>query len=243
MNKKDIVYPLGNGSEWDDNEIRYSLRSIEMYLKNYGRIFIIGCFPDFLKESENLIHIPFEDVQGKPSTNIRNKILAACNDERVSDDFAVMNDDYYFTQLVDISNYPYYYDNTLENAISRTVGNWYREYLVNTEALLFNPGVMRPLNFDVHTPIVYNKQYFELMCEKIEDKEQVVIRSIYCSMYNTGGFNINDTKLRGSPPPNDVDRKIKNFHVFSTGDWCLRGDSYVKKVITEMFPNKSSFEK
>ena len=29
----DIVYCLGNGSKWDNNELRYSLRSVERYCK------------------------------------------------------------------------------------------------------------------------------------------------------------------------------------------------------------------
>ena len=38
----DVVYILGKGSVWKDNEIRYSLRSIEKHLTGFDRVFIVG---------------------------------------------------------------------------------------------------------------------------------------------------------------------------------------------------------
>jgi len=38
----DVVYPLSNGSHWDNNELRYSLRSLEKYALNLGRVFVVG---------------------------------------------------------------------------------------------------------------------------------------------------------------------------------------------------------
>ena len=43
----DIVYILGNGSKFNNEEIRYSLRSLEKFV-NFDRVFIVGECPKFL---------------------------------------------------------------------------------------------------------------------------------------------------------------------------------------------------
>ena len=47
-NRTDVVYPIGQGSSWKNNELRFSLRSIEKYGINVGKLFIVGELPDFL---------------------------------------------------------------------------------------------------------------------------------------------------------------------------------------------------
>jgi len=59
----DIVYVLGSGSEWDDNEIRFSLRSVEKYLTGVGNVYIIGKKPNFLKD---IIHRSVPDSYKEP---------------------------------------------------------------------------------------------------------------------------------------------------------------------------------
>ncbi len=56
IEKIDLVYILGKGSKWSDNEIRFSLRSIEKYF-DYRKIFIIGEKPESLLESRIYRHM------------------------------------------------------------------------------------------------------------------------------------------------------------------------------------------
>ena len=60
----DVVYILGTGSTSNDNEIRYSLRSIEKYLIGFNVVYIVGECPKFLK---GIIHLDFRPTkkQGK----------------------------------------------------------------------------------------------------------------------------------------------------------------------------------
>jgi hypothetical protein len=68
MKPIDIVYVLGTGSNWSDNEIRFSLRSVFKNLTNIGQIFIVGEKPAGLK---GFIHIDHPDEF--PSTNADGK--------------------------------------------------------------------------------------------------------------------------------------------------------------------------
>ena len=64
-NLVDLVYVLGKGSRWQDNELRFSLRSVSKNLSNVGQIFIVGQIPDFVK---NCVHVPVPIFSTRPST-------------------------------------------------------------------------------------------------------------------------------------------------------------------------------
>ena len=49
MTPVDLVYPLNKlCSHWRNQELRYSLRSVEKFVKNYRNIYIIGDKPKYL---------------------------------------------------------------------------------------------------------------------------------------------------------------------------------------------------
>src|SRR5688500_13559340 len=94
-----IVIPLGHGSHWGNTELRYCLRSVEKHLTGYGDVIIIGEKPAWLR---NVIHIPFDEGPAPKSfekeRNIFNKIMVACNDDRVTDSFLFMPADHLMLQ-------------------------------------------------------------------------------------------------------------------------------------------------
>ena len=68
-----VVYPLGTGSKWQNNELRYSLRSLSK-ISGIGDVFIVGEKPDWVR---NVIHIPCKDVPFRKEYSIYTKIMAA----------------------------------------------------------------------------------------------------------------------------------------------------------------------
>src|SRR4051812_2193913 len=103
----DVVYPFGKGSLWKNNELRYSLRSLEENCIGVKNVFVIGQNPEFL--SDKVIHVPYQDIYTNKSRNIMSKIHWICNDRRVSDNFVMLNDDYFFLQQINLAEYPYYW--------------------------------------------------------------------------------------------------------------------------------------
>src|SRR5688500_2320198 len=119
--KTSIVIPLaanGFGSRNNDIELRYCLRSIETHLSGYGDIFLIVHKPKWVK---NVMHIPAEDEQRTwwKERNIYRKILLACEDPRVSDDFLFMNDDHYLLSDFVAGEFPYYREGTISDYLGR----------------------------------------------------------------------------------------------------------------------------
>lgn len=232
----DVVYALGTGSIHNNNELRYSLRSIAKHLKNYRSIYIIGECPAWVN---NVFHVPYKDNDYK-EVNILNKIVRACNIEQLSDNFLFMNDDHFFIQDVDAEKYPYYHSGDLQNAImNRETGQAYRHTLHNTKNVLSKID-KSTTHFDVHTPIIYNKKKFLELAANVNFKQthSMVIKSMYCNYHGIKGEQIEDLKINRKLDFNSFINKLHDRNAFSIGD-----AGYNPDVFNYLYPVESKYEK
>lgn len=111
----DILYVNGLGaySVNDNIELRYSLRSIEKFGKNIGRVYVVGYCPEWL--SDEVIKIPrdgqmFDDIRDEwhKAANIGDNIYYAIDNSDIGDEFLVSMNDHFYIAEVDFDNYPYY---------------------------------------------------------------------------------------------------------------------------------------
>lgn len=244
----DIVCPLGKNSKWFDNELKYSLRSIEKFGKNIGRIFIIGEYPDFLLAeflSCDLYHIPSTDKYGH-ERNIHEKIKIACLDERISENFLFWNDDFFLTQEIDLEQYPYYENGTLRNQIDKRIRfDGYRFSLQNTEDFLRQRGLFTMMH-DIHCPIIYNKKKYLNLMEQVDwtARGGYVIKSLYANYYKEKIVFMEDLKFTESIGLDEIKTKIKDRHIFSIADTVMMCPSKTMKTfLEESYSNKSKYEK
>jgi hypothetical protein len=93
----DFVYICRSGQ---NEELRYSIRSVVKYFKS-SEIWVVGGKPDWY--SGNYIFV--EDI-GNKFYNINNCYKNIINDNRISNDFIIMNDDFFL--LSNNNNYRYY---------------------------------------------------------------------------------------------------------------------------------------
>ena len=175
------------------------------------------------------------------------KILKACDNEDISDNFMFWNDDFFLLKNVDALNYSFYYAGDLKNAIPKNQNNWYQDYIVETIEELkkrdFNTG-----NFDIHCPIIYNKYKFKIATTPYDFNKKLIIKSIYCNTLGIQGHFMDDCKVKGRTSKWRLQQKIKDRHIFSIGNKCLipypgEAESSVKILLQELFPNKSKYEK
>ncbi len=224
----DIVYSIKKGgSRWGDNELRYSLRSIEKHLKNYRNIYLIGYKPDWI---QNVIHIEAKDDNPIPDNNILNKLYKACDHPDISDSFLFFNDDHFLLQDFDAPNFPYFYWATLKTFL-RNRKDGYGMRVRNTMKYLVGNGKPEK-HFDIHYPIIYEKAKFKPCFEKLPvTYHGYVIKSIYANTLEIGGASIPDCKY--TTPPNSVNI------CFSTHP---KPSPIVCKWLEERFPDKSRYE-
>lgn len=185
----DIVYVLGNGSKVYDLEIKYSLRSLERHMVDKGKVFIIGQCPLFLK---NVIYIPYLETEILPERNILQKINLACFDDRISDDFLLMNDDFFALEDFSGADLPFY-------CHIKGVGN-----------------ILIPLNFAVHMPYRINKKMW-LSCPFPEKAPNgFSLRSFYLNYYKAPAVFHPDPILRIGLTKETFEEQTKQWDFFSS---------------------------
>lgn len=233
----DLVYPLGTGSVWDNNELRYSLRSVVENVKDLENVWIIGERPDWLT---NVRYLPVKDMFDRPTKNTFHKLQSVCREPDLSDDFLWMNDDFFILKPTPVAEFPYFYKGVLPSGIrkSRLLAI---ESPVNTvNYLQFHKLTM--LDYRVHCPIRFNKQ--KILDLPVAENEFGVVntRAVYGNYYKVGGVEHKENfmPVHGNVP--------------ELQSWCEKHDwaSVIsltaknwgfRKFMSERFPNPSQFEK
>lgn len=234
----DIIYPLRHaGSHWDNNELKYSLRSVEKHLTGVRNIWVIGERPKWINPA-NLNHRFHVDESIFPARNIYLKIKSMCQHPEISENFLFMNDDHFFTHDFVASEIPYYYTGDLREIKNNTT---YQETINNTIRTLENRNRLT-LNFDTHTPIIYNKEKFlKTTSEYFWTKDHAYcIKSIYCNTLKIEGVNIEDGKFRNPKGDEQLDHWLSKHKIFSIEDTAINRD--LEKRFETLYPTKSKYE-
>jgi hypothetical protein len=241
----DVVYVLGTGSRWNDNEIRFSLRSLEKNLKEFRNIYVVGECPEFL---QNVIHVPAVDIF-EPAINadgnIITKVLAACECEGLSDDFLFINDDHLVLQPVAAADVP-----ALHKGDMTTFSpdywklNYWRDRLKRTMQVL-KEHYYTTLHFDCHTPIVFNKHIFPEIMRRFNYSDGIgyTMKSLYGNvMYSDGEFLTDQKKKIFKNYRLDEIRRMLSAPMFmSFNDQGL--NQALKWWLIDNFPGRSRYEK
>ncbi len=226
----DVVYAFAYTPQSKTKQLVYSLRSIEKHLKGFRNVYIIGADPAL----PNTIHIPATDLKS-PATNIKDKLLIACNHPDISEDFLYISDDHYLLQDQEISTYPNYISGMLLD-LARIQKNAYKQYVANTARLL-GGGV----NYNVHAPIIYNKaKLIEAVNKYPWNQLGFIMKSLYGNVHNLPGTTLADLKISRNIPIEEMMGKISGRPVFSSGkEWEAKN---VGLLLAQLFPDKSKFE-
>jgi len=213
----------------DGLELQYSLRSIDKYLTGFTNLIIIGRPPEWYNGqfclSENSI--------GRKQYSIYQKILMACNWDNVTDNFVFFNDDHFLLQPLQVSDIKYWNNGWLANEYARGLSSRYSETVQRT--LGFMPDA---LNFDIHTPIIYNKAKFKTLFTGKEN--EICIKSYYCNSLQLDGVFMGDCKIDQLLSKEGIYSHIDGKLFFSTGSNAIREP--MKLVLEELYPVKSRWE-
>lgn len=196
MQSIDLVYVLGSGSAWQNNEIRYSLRSVHENLQGVRNIFVIGENPGVF--SENVRHIYFPDeLRHNADGNMARKIIRACQEDDLSDDFLFMNDDFIINKPITASEIPWINKGDMAK---RPVSHWnntlYRRRLFRTFDILRKRG-LPTIQYDYHAPMLMNKHSFiEVMSNfNYEDDIGYTFRSLYGNFMRLPSVSLDGQKV------------------------------------------------
>lgn len=227
----DVVYPVRPGESND--ELRYSLRSLEVNFPKADKVWVVGFKPSWLRGVE------FIDGNDGPNghANVYRNVLKAMRHPGVSDDVVVFNDDFFV--LDPIAEVQTLYRGTMDEHLSlprlRVKGNnWWKDSLTITKVCLQAVGVSKPLSYELHVPMPCKKGLMRETLERFADvtpDNPPQWRTLYGNLHVTGAVQSQDSKVFRTgrfPRP-----------YLSTSDAVWRQFS---RRIMAMFPDPSRFE-
>lgn len=216
-----FVYICRDG---DNEELRYSIRSVIKHFPE-ANILLVGGKPSwysgpFIKLSD----------QGNKFESIVNCYKEICKLDSIGD-FILMNDDFFILKRPD--SFEHLYDGTLAKKIQRHTNRYglskYSRILSHANTTLKKMGIESPLNYDIHTPMLFNKE----MLSEILDLS-LAPRSLYGNIFGVGGKNIEDVKVYKYSDNADM-----NSIYLSTEDNSFKR---VSERLSEMFNEKTDYE-
>lgn len=217
-----IVYTVGRGSSWGDNELRISIRSM---VKNtpVKRIVIVGHKPEWLTGVE---HIPMKDGPFK-QRNIHLKTLAACD---TVEDFINVHDDHFVLRPTDFRTY--YHGGLIKE---RRFNGSYGRAVMNTKN-----QIPDGLYYDLHIPMKMNGPAYKQIMSRYDWSKEYVVRSLYGNNAGIEGVRLPDCKVRDFMRRSAIEKYIQDRTFLSVGDAGLSVD--MKRLLFEMFPEPSKYE-
>ncbi len=214
-----VMYPLTNTLDY--RELKYSLRSVEKHLTGYEVVIVGEQMPDWIT-GVTWIHVP--DIKMRKQLSIKKNIVAALN---YSDRIFFMNDDIFLLQETNPYHYPYYFNGSLKPQTEAGTMQ-----LINELKVLGKPTD----HFDIHTPIVYKKDFIEVVENFTDD---TVIKSMYANYLGKIGTPLTDMKISRPVAPEAIRLSIRDRPCFSTG---MGGLGSALQVLQELFPEPSKYE-
>ena len=229
----DVVIPYKKGRSTE--ELRFCLRSVEKNFPFIGRVFIIGELPEWA--SDEIIHIPSEQRHDK-STNVKASHRIAANDERISDNFILMNDDMFVMR--ELQEIPLWHGTTMSEFFAlfgtKVPNSYYTDLIKRTLSIV--PHDLP--HWELHTPMVLNKSKLKYALD-LTEVMRTMSRTIYGSLYLHGkGEYHQDVKIyqvSGSKNWQNMPR----FDTFVSSDDSTF-EHVIMPVLIKMFPTKSKYE-
>lgn len=219
----DVLYYIGSGSHHNNQELRYSLRTLEKHCKDLDNIWIVGNHPHFLNDNVKYLWIPDNGFWWQ---NAFRKTMAAI-EAGISENFLLMNDDFFMLKDFSAADYPYYH----RGEIKEVAENKYQQVICNTRLVLQSLG-KSCRHYGVHCPMRINAtKYKQLASFYKNDQNPVSARCLYGNLF-CRGRRVSDCK--------SSEFKTSVTGCWSAKDW-ISGDVF--KELDKMFPHPSKWEK
>ena len=227
----DIVYILKNN--YTSEELRYSLRSVCENFP-YNRVWFYGGKPNDIEPDK---YVQFQQHGDNKWQKVNGTIKAICENDEITDDFWLFNDDFFIMQKV--TELEPMHAGTLEERVRRIQANrngipsGYSMQLNATARALKSRGY-QTLDYALHVPMLVNKA--KALKTLTEFKGCPMFRSLYGNHHSIGGCRVKDVKIADL-----YQEPTGREFLLSTKDTSFR-DGAVGRYIRVQFPDKCKYE-
>ncbi len=228
----DLVYFCRNG---DNEELRYSLRSVAKNME-CRQVIIVGGKPDGI-EPDIFIQVPQDTPNTTKWDRVRANFRKIALDKRITDDFILMNDDFYINKPT--KTLPPSYRFSLHEHIVKIEMRYgdrptqYTMLLRQTLRELEENGCPA-YSYELHIPAIFNKHKLLEILGAFPNAH--CTRTLYGNYFEIGGEKTEDVKICTPDQPFDKESQ------FLSSDDTTWGDTEITKYIKEKFSHPCKFE-
>ena len=227
----DIVYNCRKG---DNEELRYSMRSVESNLQ-YDNLWVVGGKPSWY------IGNYVEDVPSYPSKLQRENhgLKMLCRNEEIANKFILMHDDIFVIKPVDIVETWSY--GSLQERIAKynsvSTNSQHVKDLRLTWQSLRELGIDDPISYELHVPMPMEK---DKLAEALQYKG--CPRTIYGNLFGIPAIEHKDVKVYTNTYMDYLSYDYKNNDApyISTLDTSF--PTVYNDLLKDLFPDRSSYE-
>jgi hypothetical protein len=229
----DFVYICKEGI---NEELKYSIRSVIESFPD-SNIWVVGGKPDWYVGN----YINVEQKESKYKNAVENLKTISTSDQ-ISESFVLMNDDFYIIKKINkIENFHGGYLLNKINLYQKLNGNsQYTRKLSGTYKKLKALGFENPLDYELHVPMIMEKEKLKIILELID---QFLWRSIYGNKFEVGGTEMQDVKVYTTGPLvlKSYNLNIDSHTYLSSSDSSF--NNIFNKILKDKFNKKTKFEK
>jgi hypothetical protein len=198
---------------------------------------VVGGKPDWYVGN----YINVEQKESKYKNAVENLKTISTSDQ-ISESFVLMNDDFYIIKKIDkIENFHGGYLLNKINLYQKLNGNsQYTRKLSGTYKKLKALGFENPLDYELHVPMIMEKEKLKIILELID---QFLWRSIYGNKFEVGGTEMQDVKVYTSGPLvlKSYNLNIDSHTYLSSADSSF--NNIFNKILKDKFNKKTKFER
>jgi hypothetical protein len=181
--KYDLVYMVKDSAP--NEELRYSLRSIEKNWGPHGDVWIFGGCPDGIAPDR---FVPVEMILPGKWENTHRLMKIICQTDEITEDFWFFNDDFFVMQPAS-EDMPQMFNKTISEVIREVRSDdasvrYWTDQLEILEDLFRREG-MGCLNYEVHKPMLINRRKMLDVMDRF--RTILFTRSLYGNFYSIGG--------------------------------------------------------
>lgn len=234
--KYDIVYFLKNTPV--NEELRYSLRSVEENWQ-YHKVWFYGGCPDGITPDYKM-RLPQKELS--KWERVRGLLYKACQNDDITEDFWLFNDDFFVLKL-HTEDMPPQYNKTLQERIRKIEsrhGNQQTEYTTRLRHLVKTlEGAGKGfLDYTVHKPMLINRKKMLEVLDKFPDEP--MSRALYGNYWEIGGVSNHDMKIQKINWAK-TDQAFREWGFVSTQDESF-AQGKIGRYIRNRFDKPSRFE-
>lgn len=253
----DVVYVIGTGSKFGNEELRYSLRSICRFAQNLGEVYIVGdVLPPFINP-ESVHYIHYEDRGLTPAANVYFK-LCELFEKTDLQQFLLSSDDHFFIRPVDFDQWPVLYKgHRMPGESDLRTGAFgdvqYTRCMIDSAWYMSKAG-LKIRYYEGHTNKLYTREAWDYMHQVVYsrmmgwDKPRTMVWPCTNSLMGASIMHLHPDY------PCQYRKDIKLHHLDRMSDWVQLLDAHsfsiydsawntgVFDFLSYLFPEKCRFE-